>query len=115
LENGSLVVLTQESQLQAVDPRTGSRSTLLDFSPDIPFAVSPGGKYIVYLQDDAEAGRLDTLRLTDLQTQEDVVVFKGHWDRIDRVSFSADMKTMASAASGTVILWDLEKLAAKRD
>ena len=75
-------------------------------------AFSPDGKILL----DPKRMRLQSfIQLWDVDTGTDLGTLSGHTEPIETLVFSHDGKTLASGSQdGTVLLWDWEKIIAKR-
>jgi RNA polymerase sigma factor (sigma-70 family) len=77
-------------------------------APPINVAFSPTGRLLAY------AGPDCVIRVWDVQTGQEVAVFRGHTGAVNALAFAADGKTLASASCDTTVLtWDLGAIAVK--
>ncbi len=97
-------------QLCVWDGETGKRKFQIDYgeSHGSPPAFTPNGKRVAL-------GVGGEVVLIDIATAKEVVRVKAHAGTVWRVAFSPDGKRMASCADdGQTLLWDVDKLPAKR-
>ena len=82
----------------------GDFNDVLIFSPDGKILLDPKSK-----------GWQNLIQLWDVDTGTDMGILSGHTERIGTLAFSHDGKTLASGSrDGTVLLWDWDKIVAKR-
>lgn len=127
--DNSIIAIGSRREIHLWNLNTGKQpSTILtehviklDYNQEISaLTFSPDGKTLIggVEEDKSEQGRFGWqsetifgLKLWDVQTAKKVGTYSGHADKVEKIQFSHDGKTLASTSNdGTVLLWDWEKL-----
>ena len=90
-------------QRQAVLKGHERRVTSIQFSPDSRLFASAGSRW-----DDVVSEDVGEIRVWNAYTGEHRVTLDGHQRRVNSIAFSPDSKTLVSASSTEVLLWDTQ-------
>ena len=105
--DGTILASSSWGMIKLWEVTTGTDITTLTHKYIVRSMVfSPDGTILASGGDSNER----IIKLWDVTTGENIAILEGHTSGINSLSFSPDGETLASAASGTILLWDIETL-----
>jgi WD40 repeat protein len=100
-----------ESKITARDPQSAKEIHSYAMPDDLDFrAFSADGRFIAWTGKLSSA-RANTVVITEFRTAKTIAELKGQEGIVERVSFSADGKRVATGSTdGTILVWDLARV-----